>query len=1013
MRLQIFWVLMLMASSLTIWGQETFPTNGVYDHREGLYAFVNATIHTSPNNMVEDATMVIKDGKIISVGAGVTVPQNAVIHDMDGKHIYPSFIEIFSNYGMPDPKSVGQRPRRQPQMLSNKEGAYMWNEALKPEFNADEAFSSNPKAAKGLRKMGYGVVNTHVHDGISRGSGALVSLGNANEHELILMNRTAHHLSFSKGSSTQSYPSSLMGGIALIRQTYYDAKWYASNANEDEYNISLEAWNDLQSLPQIFAVRDRLDIFRADKIGDEFNKQYIIKGGGDEYMRLDAIKKTGASLIVPLNFPDAYDVSDPYDAMQVSLSDMKHWELAPYNPGQLEKAGITFALTMKGMESAGDFMSNIKKAIKHGLSEETALAALTTVPARMIKADNMVGTLETGKLANFIVTDKPVFEDGAKIYQNWIGGEGFVLKGFSEEADISDGVYNFNVGAKTHKLEITWKDDQPKYVIEVNDSTEIGVKYSFDNGIISLSFKEDDQKVRLSGTVKDGSAKGQGYDGNGEWVTWSISPTRALVDKEDGEESKDSDSETSKDEELAIGSVTYPFLPYGWEEQPKAKSTLIKNATLWTNEKEGNIKADILLVNGKISQIGESLSVSADVVIDAEGKHVTSGIIDEHSHIAISRGVNEGTQYSSAEVSIADVVNSEDVNIYRNLAGGVVAAQLLHGSANPIGGQSGIVKFRWGLTPEEMKIQGADPFIKFALGENVKQSNWGDEYSIRFPQTRMGVEAVYEDHFTRAKEYGIKKRSGQPYRKDLEMETLLEIVESKRFVTCHSYVQSEINMLMKVAERHGFTLNTFTHILEGYKVADKMKAHGAGGSTFSDWWAYKYEVIDAIPFNAAILNKMGVVTALNSDDAEMSRRLNQEAAKAVMYGGISEEEAWKMVTLNPAILLHLDDHMGSLKVGKDADIVIWSDNPLSIYAKAENTFVDGVMYYDMNRDLEIRKEISTERNRLIQKMIGAKEGGAHTQPPAMKYYHHYHCDHIHDEMGEQQHQHEEHQHHDH
>jgi len=361
--------------------------------------------------------------------------------------------------------------------------------------------------------------------------------------------------------------------------------------------------------------------------------------------------------------------------------------------------------------------------------------------------------------------------------------------------------------------------------------------------------------------------------------------------------------------------------------------------------------------------------------------------------------VNEGTQASSAEVRIGDVISSEDVNIYGPMAGGVVAAQLLHGSANPIGGQSGIVKFRWGKSPEEMKIKYAPGFIKFALGENVKQSNWGDDQTQRFPQTRMGVEQVYYDYFTREKEYeqdfknyDPKKKDAVPPRRDLEMDALVEVLHSKRFITCHSYVQSEINMLMHVADSMGFKINTFTHVLEGYKVADKMKAHGAGGSTFSDWWAYKFEVNDAIPYNAAIMNKMGIVTAINSDDAAMGRRLNQEAAKTMKYGGVSQEDALKMVTLNPAKLLHLDEHTGSIKKGKDADIVIWSDYPLSVYAKPEMTFVDGVPYFDLQRDKRLREAIKKERNRLIQKMIKAKQAGEETQKVEKKDEQLYDCE---------------------
>ncbi|HXC03474.1 MAG TPA: amidohydrolase family protein, partial [Bacteroidia bacterium] len=308
-----------------------------------------------------------------------------------------------------------------------------------------------------------------------------------------------------------------------------------------------------------------------------------------------------------------------------------------------------------------------------------------------------------------------------------------------------------------------------------------------------------------------------------------------------------------------------------------------------------------------------------------------------------------------------------------------------------------------GKAPEELKIKNADGFIKFALGENVKQSNWGDFNTIRFPQTRMGVEQVYADEFIRAREYDQKMKAaggqaekdrikaGGP-RRDLELDAMAEILNKKRFITCHSYVQSEVNMLMKLGDSLGFQVNTFTHILEGYKVADKMKARNIAGSTFSDWWAYKMEVKDATPYNGAIMYNAGLVVAYNSDDAEMARRLNQEAAKAVKYGNVPEEEALKFVTLNPARMLHLDSHMGSIKVGKDADVVLWSDNPLSIYAKAEKTIIDGVIYYDSTEDQKMRDEIRKERARIIQEMVREKNGGAPVNKPKPKRPRLYTCD---------------------
>ncbi|MFT7349969.1 MAG: imidazolonepropionase-like amidohydrolase, partial [Candidatus Paceibacteria bacterium] len=393
--------------------------------------------------------------------------------------------------------------------------------------------------------------------------------------------------------------------------------------------------------------------------------------------------------------------------------------------------------------------------------------------------------------------------------------------------------------------------------------------------------------------------------------------------------------------------------------------------------------------NGKISKIGKDLSSSGAKVIDATGKYLTAGVIDEHSHIA-ALAVNEGGQNSSAEVKMEDVVDSEDVGIYRDLAGGVTSIQILHGSANPIGGRSAIIKLKWGETADKMIYSNSPKFIKFALGENVKQSNWGS--FNRFPQTRMGVEQVFMDYFQRGKEYDAKKKSGQPFRYDEEMEVIAEILNGERFISCHSYVQSEINMLMKVADKFGFRVNTFTHILEGYKVADKMAEHGAGASTFSDWWAYKFEVNDAIPYNAAIMHSQGVTVAINSDDAEMSRRLNQEAAKTVKYGGMTELEAWKTVTINPAKLLHIDDRVGSIKEGKDADVVLWNNSPLSIYAKAEKTIIDGAVYFDLEKDKQLRQSIDQERNTLINMMLKEKDGGSATQTPVKKENRLLHCD---------------------
>jgi imidazolonepropionase-like amidohydrolase len=695
-----------------------------------------------------------------------------------------------------------------------------------------------------------------------------------------------------------------------------------------------------------------------------------------------------------VDFPAAYDVSDPYEAAQVRLADLKHWELAPTNAARVQAAGIPFALTTADLARKDDFWPNVRKAVSHGLSEEAALKALTWTPAELAGALDELGSLEKGKWASFLLTDGNIFSEKTKIFHNWVKGKPFVLK--TMDAPDLAGRYGLFLAGAVLPLAVEAEGDGFKMTIRPDDTTEVKVTHQLRHGRISLSFRLPGQPglTRLSGVIGQWDWKGSGQDSEGNWVDWSAQRVETESAEKPGEkkgrDGKGNQPAAQQEQPLA-GPVCYPFTAFGWTESPKTETWLLRNATVWTNEADGVLEqADVLLRDGKIAAVGSNLQAPGAKVVDATGRHVTPGIIDEHTHIAVTRGVNEGTQASSAEVRIGDVLDSEDIDIYRQLSGGVTCAQVLHGSANPIGGQSAVIKLRWGQDPEGLKYDRASPFIKFALGENVKRSR--SSSNDRFPDSRMGVAEVFEDHFTEARKYGERKRSGLDYRPDLELEALLEILEGKRFITCHSYVQSEINMLMHVAERHGFKVNTFTHILEGYKVADKMKAHGAGGSSFSDWWAYKYEVYEAIPHNGAIMHEQGVTVAFNSDDAEMARRLNQEAAKAVRFGGVSETEALKFVTLNPARLLHIDAYTGSLAPGKDADVVLWSDHPLSVYARADMTFVDGIPYFDREKDIVLRQAVAAERHRLIQRMLEVKKEGGRTQRAGWRRNGHYHCD---------------------
>ena len=889
-------VTLLMLIPLFVFSQkEYFPTNsGVKVVNEPYKAFVNATIVVNSEKTIENGTIIFRDGKIINVGKGIKMPKNTIIIDKKDKFIYPSFIETTSSMSIKEAKRLAYSTRSA--MYGPTREGFYWNDHILSDYKAYLDYKYDSSKAKELRASGFGVVNTHRSNGIHSGTGILLALSDSsNENQRVLSNNSTEFYSFNRNAlSNQSYPTSIMGSMALIRQFFHDLEWYsAGQAKNKDYAIEAAIKN--KAMPKIWNSGSNLNFLRALKISKELDIPFAVVGSGLEYMDLNAVLKYKNKLIIPVNFPAAYDVSDPDLTKKISLGSLREWNQAPSNLYILEKNNIQFSVTSSGLKKKSELLPNIRKAIRRGLSKKSALEALTVNPASILKIKGVTGELTKGSYANFLVTSKPIFDENSDIYENWVIGVKHVVK---------------------KEIKPTSKNKQA-----VNDT-----------------IKKADKKIKAIDFVP----------------------------------------------------VTFPNKAYGNKTVPQSENMIIRNATVWTNEAEGILQnTDVAVSNGVIVAIGQNLQNNNNSrEIDGTNKHLTSGVIDEHSHIAAS-SINESGHNSSAEVTIADVINPNDISIYRTLSGGVTTIQILHGSANPIGGQSAIVKLKWGETAENMLMKDAAKFIKFALGENVKQSNWSS-YS-RFPQSRMGVEQVYVDFFQRAKEYGeqwdkynslpkrTKSKTPKP-RYDIEMEVVWEILRGERHISCHSYVQSEINMLMKVAESFGIKINTFTHILEGYKVATKMAKHGAGGSSFSDWWAYKYEVIDAIPYNGPILTEAGVTVAYNSDNAEMIRRLNQEAAKAVKYGGLSEEEAWKYVTLNPAKLLRIDDKVGSIAPGKHADLVIWSHNPLSIYAVAEKTIIEGAIFYDYTKLDEKIKHNEKEREIIITQLKEAKKSGAKTQP---------------------------------
>jgi len=968
-----------------LWSQSPFAEHFLKYDDNHTYALRGVKIVQGSGEIIDNATLVWRYGKIIACSREANPPKGSVIFDGKGLWVYPGFIDLWSDYGLPE------EPKKEKSSVvpydSDRLGPVGNYESNRANYEAAQFFHPQPLAAENYRKAGITTLLTHKTIGNIRGTAALVGTGIENPSKEILKSSAAFIFSLDKTSHVkQFYPTSLAGAIALIRQTFYDAEWYKRSGAQDQYFVTLERFSQsIGRIPLICEVQDKYDIFKMEKVAREFGVKFVYKGCGNEYQRAPELAKTGATIVIPLKMVEGWQINHALESEELPFNTIKHWELAPYNAKILFENKIPFAFTSFGLKKPEETINLLRQIVKKGLPKSEAIKAFTENPARFVRESERLGQLKPGYVANFFVTSGDIFEEGEMIYYTVVRGKPYLIQ-YPPIGDLR-GIYRWESPELSFKSEIKISGHPLtlEAVSKVDKIKKATISLEFNKLLIKCDLGKDSLRLyEFFATIDKDSLeiiRGYGLDSERNRFTWKLVKEKTLEPPQE---------KTKKDSIYSL-KIPVPFSPYGIEPVPERYDFVVRGSTVWTNENDGILsETDVHVKNGKIHAIGKNLAVPSGVLeIDGKNKHLTCGIIDEHSHIALTRGVNEWGSNASAEVRMYDAVFPDDEDIYRQLAGGVTAAQLLHGSANPIGGQSALVKFRWGAIPEHMKIVGAPKFIKFALGENVKQGNDPSE-GYRYPQSRMGVEATYYYYFLKAKKYAESIKNDPLHtRKDLRLETLAEILNKKCFITCHSYVQSEINMLMKLADSLGFKVNTFTHILEGYKVADKMKAHGVNASSFSDWWAYKWEVMEAIPYNPAILIKMGVNTAINSDDPEMARRLNQEAAKVVKYGGISEEEAWKTVTLNPAKMLHLDNLMGSIKIGKDADLVLWTDNPLSIYSKPIYTWVDGHEMFSLERDQRLRTLIREERKRildLIQKDTGPKK---EVERPKTK---HYHCD---------------------
>jgi len=936
-RLVFLWVLQLglLAASLSA---SDILSPGFRPLPLGVHALVGGRVVTRPGEVLEGGTIVIRDGFIKAVAKEVAPPADARIWDMKGTTIYAGFIDPYLVLGGTNPPattsyvepasaasltSAGLRffgtPSAQTDPGNPGPGAGVAR--IMPERRAVRDYSPRDKALAPLCALGFTAGVIVPTRGIIRGTSALIALSEENPNDAVIKPDVFQHIVFETQSSEERpYPGSLMGVIAAVRQSIFDARHYALNhadyqkhpqdRKRPEFNPSLEALAPAadKRMRVAFEPGSALMEDRAAQISRELGLDFCLVSSGQEWRRPDLAKATGATFIVPVNFPALPKLPDESDWEQVSLDQLRAWDWAPENPAVLRQQGREVALTTYGLSDVKKFRQNLRLALDRGLAEADALAALTTVPARLCGVESQLGTIEAGKLANLTVVEGTnYFNPLAQVREVWI-----------------DGMVH-RIPAEAPKL-------APETVKQEN---------------------------------KDGGS----------------SEEKPLV--------KAGDNKKEQLRELQKSRVArLPLEGRGPLAEPKA--VLIERATVWTCGTNGILtNAQVLVSGGKIEGVGylgKIKTAPETLVIDGQGLHITPGLIDAHSHTAILGGVNESAVPSSAMVRIGDVVNSETDTLYQQLAGGVTAVNLLHGSANPIGGQSCFIKLRDGASPEGLIFDATPPGIKFALGENVKQSGWGDKFVTRFPQTRMGVRTFIANRFTAAREYLAKVREASrlstlPPRRDLELEAIGEILEGRRWIHCHAYRQDEILMLIRLMEEFGVKIGSFEHVLEGYKVADEIAKHGAGASTFSDWWAYKFEVYDAIPYNGSLMRDRGVLVSFNSDSSELARRLYTEAAKAVKYGGTPEAEALKFVTINPARQLRIDQRIGSLEQGKDADFAIWSRSPLDSRTVCLQTWIEGKKYFDRSLNAERTARLEKERSDLLakakklQKLSGGGEGG--------------------------------------
>ena len=986
--------------------------------RPPYYAIRDARVVVGDGTVHERATVVVADGLIEAVGPGVKIPAEAWEIDGSGWTVYPGLIDAMSQVGVKQPqessssgsdRSGGGGSASEPAPVFGPES----RPRTRPWMDAAHMLVEEPQVGP-WREAGFTAALAVPGDAFFAGWAALIHFGEGDPEDRVLASGVAQRVEVENEGDFRTFPSSLMGVLSYLDQTLLDSR-HAARAEalyrEDpkgrerpHYDRSLDALRRAldEKTPFLLPAVTDLEIDRMLGLAKEHGLEPWIYGGHGGYARVEALAAAKASVILNLAWPEAEKGRDP--EADTAFPELYHRRMALETPKRLVDAGVPFAFSSGGLSSPDKVFDGVRKAIDAGLTPEAALDALTIGAARLLGREASLGSVEVGKVANLLVANAEPWAEDVEVAAVFVDGHLYQERQAEDDseaeppaADVS-GTWVIEMetpgGPREQTLELEMADDgkvtgdvrSGRGDSTVNKGRMSGNQLTFEStrSMRSRSF-EVRYTLEIDGETLSGSAGG--------------GPVRFPVEgkRTARAEASDQDSDEGGEDEVTVAELEAVMDRYHGPVR-QLGTFAITNARVHTLTGSVLENGTVVVQDGKIQAVGQEVKIPRGAeVIDADGGSLIPGIVDAHSHISIEGGGNEGSLAVSAMVTIQDVIDPWDIAIYRALAGGVTLVNVLHGSANPIGGGNAVLKLRWGQDAAGMRVEGAPPGIKFALGENPKRSRSANRRPRRYPATRMGVMDVIRQALSEARDYAKAwqefEEAGDskalPPRRDLKLERLAEILSGERLVHAHCYRADEILQLLRLAEEFDFQVATLQHVLEGYRVADEIAAHGAGASTFSDWWGFKIEAFEAIPYNAALMTERGVLVSINSDSGEEMRHLNQEAAKAVKWGGMDEEAALALVTLNPAKQLGIDDRVGSIEVGKDADLVLYDGPPLSAFSVVQKTFVDGDLYFDLEADRERQAALDDIKERLMPKKEDdgagaeedeAEEGGSKSSP---------------------------------